>query len=103
MKPSNEKCTPIFSVFTLIKYPELFEEPILFRRTFVLVHSKPWSSLVEEDDQQDWPNSQIIVELFHGCVVLIFSGLTYAQQLSAWADTAFISFYYRAPCPSTST
>ena len=29
---------------------------------------------------------------------IIFCGLTQTQQLSAWADTAFISFYVRAPC-----
>ena len=53
----------------------------------------PWSSLVEGVEQLDQPNSQTTMELFHAYVVLLFLGLTYTLQLSAWADTGFISFY----------
>ena len=51
-----------------------------------------WSSLVEGDEQLDWPNSQTTVELCHASVAYFF-GLTETQQLFAWADPAFISYY----------
>ena len=33
---------------------------------------RQWSSLVEGDEQLDWPNSQTTVELFHASVAYFF-------------------------------
>ena len=48
-----------------------------------------WSSVVEGDDQLDWPNSQTSMEYCY----IIFSGLLKTQQLTTKASTAYISFY----------
>ena len=49
----------------------------------------PCSSLVEGDEQLDWPNYGMMP-----CTcIIIFWGLTLTEEPSAWADTAFISFY----------
>ena len=58
---------------------------------FVGVHIPwSWSSLVQGDEQPDRPNSQT-------CAAAFILGLSPTQQLTAYAKTASISFYKRAP------
>ena len=50
-----------------------------------------WCSLVKGDEQLDRPNSLTRMESFRACAALFILGLSQTQQLTAWADTAFIS------------
>ena len=52
----------------------------------------PWSSLVEGDEQLDQHVLNDAISVLHN-----FFNLSFAQQLTTWADTIFISFYWRAP------
>ena len=56
----------------------------------------PWSSLVKGHEQLDRPNSQTCMECCHACASW-FWGFALTQQLTTWADTAFISYYKRDP------
>ena len=62
------------------------------RTKHLLCKVGPWSSLVEGDEQADWPNSQTCMESCHASAAKFILGLLQTQQLTAWADTAFISF-----------
>ena len=56
--------------------------------------SDPWSFLVEGQQSKNYG-------IIPCMCCLNFLGWTKTQQLSAWADPAFISYYKRAPCLAT--
>ena len=58
------------------------------------ISAETWSSLVVGDEQLDRTNSQTCMELCHECVAHFFGGgVDIYKQLSAWAETTFISYF----------